>query len=271
MPWSRPGTKKPIQTMATPKSEANTQYAEYTLTAEGLQDLKRRLADLYKIAPVARLKLQQDYLLAYSATKTLHSFKGAVMPLQGLMAPKSGVIPDAGLDFIVLNTRNLVQNMNFLAQDKPVTLRLRYGKGAIVANELRLSDAETNLIVIGGDPSEIKSITRAQMEQKMDPASSNFSFTMTGEQLQKVKRMSQLSSAEAVNVWVRDGEVRIGQATWNVRIADADEDESYAINKKYLSCIEPADEITVYAFDSFILVKESATTLMIGRELDDIK
>lgn len=260
--------------MATPKSNTNTTTIEFEFTAAGLAMFKKRLADLHMINPVARMKIFPDHVLIYSAPKTFHTFKSARFDMDEIFTVTKGPVPDAGLDYIFVNTQNVVQSVVHFGGQSPVRMRVTAYKEAKMAHEVVLLDDELSLKFIGGDATELKSITAAEIDAKMDPGNSDFSFVMTGEQLTKIKRLAQKrKDAETVTVWVRDGEVRIGQggrAAWSVLIGQSDEGDTFVFNKKYLSTIEVLDTITVHCFDQFLLIKETTTHLMIGRELDEL-
>ena len=252
------------------KANSNISLVEFEFTADGLANFRKKMADLFKIAPVARIKITEKQILVYSANKFFHTFKSALLDTKETFTLTSGEIPDTGIDFVVLNTRNLVQTVNFFAGTNPVKIAFKQLRGAPTASEMRISDGDLNLAFVGGDSSELRSITAAQIEQKLDPADSLFSFTITGDELTKIKRLATLRDKDAINIWIRNGDIRIGQSSWDVRVGHSDEKETYIFDKKYLSCIDLADVITIYAFDSFISVRGTETNLMIGRELDEL-
>jgi hypothetical protein len=256
--------------MAQPRTNSNLETVELRFEPDGLNVLKNRMADLYMITDVARMRVTPDYILVYAAPKSFHTFKSARIELAGVATVTKGEVPERGLDFIFLKTRNFVQCIPHFDSDSPRYLTLRSNKGAASAHELELRDDQLKLKFIGGDQTEIKSLSYEQIQQKMDKSLSDFSFNITGPLLTKVKRLAQKQDAETVTVTAADGEVRIGQPRWSLLIDQTSDEVHFNFNKKYLSTIEVTDTIEVHVFDAFLLVDQNDTKLMIGRELDEL-
>ena len=252
------------------KTNSNISHVEFEFTADGLASFKKKLADLHNIAPVARVKITEDQVLVYSAQKSMHTFKSATLDAKTTFAKVTGDLPENGVDFVILNTKNMVQTVNFFSGEKPIKMSFKLLKGAPVASEAKITDGDLNLSFVGGDATALRAVSAQAIEEKLDLADSEFSFSVTKEEFMKIKRLAQLRDKDAIYVKVRNGDIRIGQPSWDIRVGASDHTDTYIFSKKYLSCIDVTDVITIHAFDSFLCVKGADSNLMIGRELDEL-
>lgn len=240
------------------------------------------IIDLYKINPMIKCKMDSETVLFYSRAgtdDTIPAFKSFTYDIEDF------IIADEykTMDFIILNGSNFVKNaLLLIKKDIDIEGKLLYNEKAKVASQIYLTNGKLNINFISGDYTQIKDITKQQIETRMDPANSNFSFTVTGEQFKEIKKLVTLNKSEVINLRAKKGKIQFYDKRWTLDIAkdltNKDgkiiEDEIWTFNNKYLKSISPDEEtgdVLINMFDQFLLIKEGNTHLLIGLELSDLK
>lgn len=251
---------------------SNLQTYEFVIEKTNLEEILKCIADLSKINPMVKVKLDEEDVLFYSRAgtdMTIPAFKSFQYPLADFIKVDDPQI----LDFIVLNGGNFVKNCAlFLDKDEDIIGKLTYSPSAKVANQIYLSNGKLNFNFISGDYTQIKDITKTQIAERMDPNLSNFSFTMSGDTFSEIKKLVNLNKSEVINIRTKKGKLEFYDKRWSLKVADVDvADDLWTFNNKYLKSIDPSDEIKINMFDQFLLIKENNINLMIGLELSSIK
>ncbi len=233
------------------------------------------IIDLYKINPMIKVKLDGETALFYSRAgtdATIPAFKSFTYDITDFIEADEYKT----MDFIILNGSNFVKNALLLnKKDLDINGKFLYNEKAKVASQIYISNDKLNLNFISGDYTQIKDITKEQIEARMNPEDSNFNFTVTGEQFKEIKKLVQLNKSEVINLRAKKNKIQFYDKRWSLDVAVVKtEDEIWTFNNKYLKSISPDEEtgdIKIHMFDQFLLIKEGNTHLLIGLELSDLK
>lgn len=232
----------------------------------------KRITDLGKIHTMVKVKMDSEHILLYARggdNNTIPAFKSIMFPIDDIMTASD--YPN--LDFIILNSGNFVKNSMFYV-DKGLDIAGKFNivSGYPIASQLFMTNKKLNVNFVSGDYTQIKDITKQQIEDKMDPALANFSFDIPSDTLNEVRKLAVLNDTETINIKVKKNKLSFYDKRWSMEICDVNHhDENFVFNKKYLKSIEMGNTITCNMFDTFMLFKENNINLMIGFELSDIK
>lgn len=253
-------------------SSTNLQSYEFEFVRKNFEEILKCIADLSRINPMIKIKMDEEDVLFYSRAgndMTIPAFKSFLYPLDKFITTAEPKI----LDFIVLNGSNFVKNnLLFLDKDNAINGKLLHHNNAKVAAQMLLSNGKLNFNFISGDYTQIKDITKQQIEERMDPSLSNFSFTLDGDTFNEIKKLVNLNKSEVINIRVKNGKLEFYDKRWSLKVADVTvDDDMWTFNNKYLKSIDPSEEIKINMFDQFLLIKDNNVNLMIGLELSSLK
>jgi len=238
-----------------------------------LENIIAALKDLSKIDSMIKMKMDKDNVLFYSKAgkdNTIHALKSFMFPIRDFITVDEYVV----MDFIMLNGPNFVKNLElFLPKNTPIVGKLSYKEKDKVAGMFYITDGKLKFNFVTGDYTQIKDITKGDIENKMNPDNANFNFTIDNEQFTEIKKLISLNKADTISLRVKKGVLEFFDKRWSSYICDmpAVSDETWAFTNKYLKSITPSDEIKIHMFDQFLLFKEDNIALMIGLELSELK
>jgi hypothetical protein len=233
------------------------------------------IIDLSKLNPMVKIKLDSETALFYSRAgtdNTIPAFKSFSYPINNFIIAEEY----KNIDFIILNGSNFVKNSLLLInKDNEIHGKFIYNEKQRVASQLYTTNGNLKLNFVSGDYTQIKDITKEQIETRMDPANSNFSFIVTGSQFKEIKKLVTLNKSETIGLKAKNNKLEFYDKRWSINLGKTEaDDEIWTFNNKYLKSISPDEEtgdIIINMFDQFLLIKEGNTHLMIGLELSDLK
>lgn len=244
---------------------------KFIFNKEILKDVVTALKDLAKIDPMIKIKFDEEHILFYSKSGTMHSikaFKSFMFNTDELIISKETI----NIDFIILNGKNFVDNLSImLSKDNDVACKISYNEGSKNANMMEISNGSMKFKFVSGDYTQIKDISKLEIATKMNPDLSNFDFTINKEIFTDIKKLSKLNKSEIINFKVKNNTVYFFDKKWQLQIDTVDyEDGIYTFNNKYIQSINMAEEIKINVFEHFILIKDGFVTLLIGLELSEL-
>ncbi len=254
------------------------QEFKFQFNGQYFKEILDCVLDLARINPMVKIKMDSETALFYSRAgtdNTIPAFKSFSYPVDHFIRVDGEMM---NMDFIILNGSNFVKNCLLMEKSSEIVGKMLYNEKAKVASQLYVSNGSLNLNFVSGDYTQIKDITKEQIEARMDPSMANFNFTLTGEQFKEIKKLVTLNKSETIGLKSKGGKLSFYDKRWSVLVGkvDADKvgDEIWTFNNKYLKSISPDEEtgdININMFDQFLLIKEGNTHLMIGLELTDLK
>lgn len=247
---------------------------EYTFqfNRDNLKLIIDALKDLSKIDQMIKIKIDKDDVLFYTKAgkgNNIIAFKSFIFPIEDFIIADESIV----IDFIIINGTNFVKNLElFLVKDTDINGKFQYKDKDKIASMLYITDSKLKVNFITGDYKQIKDITKSEIETKMDPSLSNFTFTLNKEDFTEIKKLSTLNKSDTVSLRVKKGKLEFYDKRWSNYICDLPtiDDEIWSFNNKYLKSINGTNDIVLHMFDTFLLLKEDNIALMIGLELSDI-
>lgn len=245
---------------------------QFNINRTKFLEILKAVQDLSKINPMVKIKMDKSSVLFYTRAGndvTIPAFKSFEYPIEDWALSEDL----QQMDFIILNASNWVKNcQHLLSIDNDISCQLQFHSNSKVAQMMYITNGKLTLNFVSGDYTQIKDITKEQIQERMDPALSNFKFTMTAEQFTEIKKLSALNKSEIISLRAKKGKLEFFDKRWQVFIEPTTiNDDVWTFNNKYLKSIESQDQITINMFDHFLLIKEKNTNLLIGLELNNIK
>lgn len=236
----------------------------------------KKISELAKLGDMVKMKFDSDgYTLMYTVNSKniqspIHAFKGIIAETNTIVLPKNSV-PDTGLDFILLNPKTFVKNVNLFG-DEDISGAFKYRPDKKDSHELTISCGKLKLNFTGGDPLLMKDLTRERVEMLIDPSNADFDFNIEKDDLVKIKKLSAASTGvEIVNFYIREGVLSVGDSKWNLELGECKQPNTkLTMNKKHLNSIENMDTVNINVYERFIVVTNDTTLLMISLELDEL-
>ena len=247
--------------------------------SDKFKKLLARIGDLGKINPMVKIKIDKDNILMYSRAGTntvIQAFKSAIYDTSEFITinddfEKCALIQEESLDFIVLECATFINNCTImLKDDSDIMCKLTIDPIYGYARKMTLSNGIVELNFVSGDYTLIKNITKEEIETKFDVELADFSFSMVAEKLNDIRKFSVINKSETINIKVKKGKVTFSETKWKMVVAEVDYDDcQYVLNKKLLKSIEKEENITLYMFPTYILIKQNNVNIIIGFEIDE--
>jgi len=115
----------------------------------------------------------------------------------------------------------------------------------------------------------MRDINKDILKKRLDIKNRKWYFQLTKEQFKDIKQLSSINSDNIIHFDVNQGKVVVSEdSAWELEIDEIEKmSENFIFNKRFLTCI-PMDKehIEFSMFDSFILVKDNNSTLMLSYE-----
>ncbi len=248
----------------------------FKLNVDKFDDLIGKIKDVSNINEVVKLKINKDNILLYS----MKANDTAVLALKSYYIPTSDYFEDFNEDemynFIIVNTPKFIKGLQFFDNKLPLKLDITYKPHHEEENVMHIRSAQfTNgklkILAVGGEDSKIKDIKADMLENRTDIDNSVWRFQIIKQDFQNIKKLASIDTEEKILAFnVEKGKVFAGEdSKWELYVGDANKETTYKIifNKKYLSNInQDLEIIDFYMFETFILVKDNNSNLMLSFE-----
>ena len=247
------------------------------INQNNFSDLVNKLQDLSSIDDVIKMKIDQDNILIYS----MISNESLVLALKSYLLKTKDYIQnfdkEQTYDFIITSSGKFVKNLKFFNSQNPIKLDFisKPLPEEVDVNHVRsaqFSNGKLKISCVGGEIFKIRSLNKKFLEERMNPKKCKWSFKMTQEDFLDVKKLSSINNEDRIiNIIVQDGKVFVNEmAKWELEV-DSIEPRNTQITfiKKYLSNINSDyPQINFHIFETFILVKDELSNLMMSFEQD---
>jgi len=246
--------------------------------SQKFSDFVDKLQDLTNISDIIKLKIDSENILAYS----MMANDVAVLSLKNYLLSTSEYITnfssDKTFDYVIIGSSKFVKNLRFFNPNSQIKLDINYKENSDDDNILHVrsanySNGKLKISCIGGELSKIRDINKSALESRLDIKNSKWGFKILKSDFSDIKKLSNINSEDKIiNVIVNNGKVSmVEEYKWDLEIDEIDSDKNVKItfNKKYLSNInDQLDEINFKIFETFILVKDNISNLMMAFETD---
>jgi hypothetical protein len=240
-------------------------------------DLISKLKDLTGIEDVIKIKFDKDNMILYSVLQNeqqVSAMKTYVVNTNDYLQGFSG---DETIDFVITSAPKFVKNIQFFNTDKDIKFDLIYKPvpeedNLMHVRSAQLSNGKLKISVIGGEQYKVRQVTKSFIDTRLNPKNSKWSFKVSNQDFSDIKKLSNINSEDRIiNITVQDGKVTFNETSkWELEVDSIQSKNQHLMfGKKYLSNINCEDEtITFNIFETFILVREKDSNLMLSFEQD---
>ena len=243
---------------------------------ENFGEFVSRLGDLTSIEDTVKIKIDRDRMLIYS----LVGNESGVLSLKTYIYKTSYFIEkfdkDEIYDIILVGAAKFVKNLKFFSSEEPLKFEITFkplpnDPNTMHVRSINISNKKLKVTAIGGEEHKIRDININSIESKLDPKKSKWSFKILRDDFLDIKKLASINSEDKIlNINLIDGSVTICESSkWELKV---DENISWkncnlVFGKKYLGNINTDSEyINFYIFDTYILVKDTLSNLMLSFE-----
>lgn len=251
---------------------------KFVLKKEKFEDFTRKLKDLTTISNTVKIKIDSDDILIYStlevSNSTVLAFKNYLLKTSDYLESKDAI--NYTYNIIIVNTTTLVKNLDFLRDSKSVTMTLSCKESTednktMLARTVNITGGRLRFPITSGESYEITDISKSFLEKRLNINNRNWSFVITNSDFSEIKKLSKNNKNKIINVNVINGKVVLsGESSWDLVIGEIEnKTASFILNERFLKCInDKNEEIEFNLFDSFILIKDQDSNLMLSYEQD---
>jgi hypothetical protein len=240
-------------------------------------DFVSKIHDLTNIEDTVKIKMESENILMYS----MLSNDVSVLAMKSYLLKTSDYIEnfksDKTFDFIITSAGKFVKNLRFFVSQPTVKFDMIY-KPLPDDDEVhhvrsgQFSSEKLKISCVGGEEFKIRDLKKEILEQRLDPKKSKWGFKISKSDFADAKKLCNINNEERImNISVSDGIVTVNESgKWELEIDKIEPRNTNLIfGKKYLSNIDgEMDEINFHIFDTFILVKDRNSNLMLSFEQD---
>lgn len=253
---------------------------EFTLNFNNLNKFIDAFKELCKLDNISLFRFNSEDILIYSLigqNKNINAFRSYVFKTSDILTIKDKDF-NLTLNFIVKDCKGFIKTINnFLDYEQDIKCKISYDQigDDYYCDKLTMQvPKQLKLNFVGGEPIEINtSITIENIKEYVNTDNSLFNFNIKKEQFDKIKRLSLLDTKNDVlylNVKNDDKErvVIMSEVRWSLNICETNYDTDLEISfpKKYFKNISVDSDIKVNVFETFILVSDETSSLLISVE-----
>ena len=246
------------------------------INKNNFNDLINKIQDVSNINDVVKLKFNKDKILIYS----MKSNDSAVLALKSYLLDTfiyfEDFTDDNSFDFVIINTPKFIKTLRFFDINTNIKLDIIY-KPHYDNNEImqirsaQFTNGKLKISSIGGDNDKIRDLNADMLESRTDINNSYWNFDLSRQDFNDLKKLSSIDSEDSIITFnIENGKVVAEETSkWELSICQIDEkvNSKLVFNKKYLSNINKDLEIIkIYMFETFILIKDTNSNLMLSFE-----
>jgi len=239
-------------------------------------DLITKIQDLSNINDVVKLKIENDKVLMYS----MKANDTAVLALKSYILPTTNYFDDFNqdylFDFVIVNAPKFIKSLKFFDIDTQIKMDVIYkphheNEDVMQIRSAQFSNGKLKISTIGGEDDKIRDLNAELIETRTDIDNANFNFQITRNDFNDIKKLCAIDSEDKIlSIDIENGSITASETSkWELQVGQIDESVNSKIvfNKKYLSNINAdMDMIDFHMFETFILVKDNISNLMLSFE-----
>ena len=250
---------------------------KFKIKGDKFSDFISKLDDLTKIEDTIKLKIDNDNIMMYSMLggNVLLAFKNYLVNTREYL--EYGDDLEYSIDVIIANAKKFVKNLNFIKDADKVTMEITYKESPdddtlMNARAVQVVGGKLKVNWLAGEHYEMRDINKTVLEQRLNLKNRKWSFSVSKSDFSDVKKLSSINGERIINIGITDGKVLFTEnAAWEMEIDKLDDDRNanLMLNKRFLGCInESMENIEFSIFDTFMLIKDEHSNLMLSFEQD---
>lgn len=240
-------------------------------------DFVSKMKDLTNIEDTIKIKIEKDNILMYSTLANDVS----VLALKSYLLKTSDYIDNFDseftFDYIITSAPKIVKNLGFFNTDAPVKMEIIYKElpeddMIMHVRSGQFSNGKLKISCVGGEQFKIRDINSAVLESRLNPKNAKWSFQVSQSDFLDIKKLASINSEDrTMLINVLANKVTVSEPSkWEIEIDEIDyKNTTLTFLKKYLSNINADNSVIKFdMFDTFILVKDENSNLMMSFEQD---
>ena len=248
---------------------------KFRVIGDKFEDFITKLSDLTTIDDTIKLKIDNDHILMYSM------LGGNVMlAFKNYLIKKSDYLTSDDLDFtydvIIANSKKFVKNLGFIKSSDKITIELNCKESPeddtiMNTRSIQVVGGKLKVNWLAGERYEMRDINKTVLAQRLDIKHRKWFFKLENQDFLDVKKLSSINSDKIININVQSGKVVLSETSaWELEIGEIENRNANLIfNKRFLNCINDSlDNIEFSMFETFILIKDEQSNLMLSYEQD---
>ena len=248
------------------------QKVKFSINVDKFPDLLSKIEDLTRIDDVVKFKIDSDNIFIYSLVgdSAILAFKNYVLNTSDYFRFADSL--SITLEIIITSSKKFVRSLSFLKGDK-ISAEISYkesDEGDIGhCRGLMFSDGKLKIKLEPGESSVVRDITKTQLDTRLSLKNRKWAFSLDKEEFSDVKRLSSINSdGKVLHLDLTDNKVVLSELnTWELEVSNSEyKNSSLVFNKTFLSSINDSDVIEFNVFETFILIKDDISNLMISFE-----
>lgn len=253
-----------------------TDKLKFNFIKDNYQTFVDKLTDLTSIDNTVKLKIDNENILLYSMLggKVMLGFKNYLLNTKDFFDIKEDL--EFTYDIILPNVDKLVKNLDFLSDSSSISVDINYKESSdddklMVARGIQFKGGKLKVKWLAGETFEVRDITKQTLKQRLDLKNRDWSFVLKNKEFNDIKKLSKINSDKIININVNEGKVIISEnKAWELAVDEIEKrSANFIFNKRFFKCInQELEEIEFNLFETFILIKESESNLMLSYEQD---
>jgi hypothetical protein len=248
---------------------------KFKINNDKFVDFISKLDDLTRIEDTIKLKIDNDNILMYSmmsSGQTMLAFKNYLVNTRDYLEYVDDL--EYSIDIIIANAKKFVKNLNFIKDSDKITFEISYKESPddqtiMNGRSLQIVGGKLKVNWIAGEHYEMRDINKIALSQRLDLKNRKWNFNINKSEFYDIKKLSSINSERIINIEVLNGKVILSErAAWELEIKSIDDERnaSLMLNKKFLNCINEINDIEFSIFETFMLVKDNNSNLMLSFE-----
>jgi hypothetical protein len=249
---------------------------KFKINKDNFSTFLDKLNDISNIDDTVKLKIDNDHILMYSTLggNVMLAFKNYLLKREDFFIADQEL--DSSYDIIIANCKKFSKNLDFLKSSDKITIEITYKESPdddnmMLARTIQVVGGKLKVNWLAGEKYEMRDIDKGILKQRLDIKNRKWYFILTKEQFTDIKKLSSINSDKIINFSVDGGKVVVSEtAAWELEIDEIEKrSANFIFNKRFLSCINSEKEMIEFSmFDTFILIKDEDTNLMLSYEQD---
>jgi hypothetical protein len=231
-----------------------------------------KIHDLLSIDDEILLKITNNDILLYSIVgekMNVNAFKSFIYKTQEVFLFDN--ILEKEIRFIITNGSKFENSLkNFIDYNEDIKCEF-FMNDDTYADNFRLKNSKLKLGISGGDLRAMNtSIDIEKINKTINKDNIDFKFSLDKNSYSKIKKIMAIDNENDILILnIINNSLEIGENNWNLKICDIEHNDlNITFPKKYFKSITfTEEEIDVYVFDTFLLIDNQNTNLLIALEL----
>ncbi len=245
---------------------------KFSMTLTQLGFFLEKVHDLLSIDNEILLKINNDKILLYSIVgekMNVNAFKSFVFNTNDVFHLIMN-LPNE-VRFIITNGGKFETTLkNFTDYKEDIKCEF-FMNDDTYADNFKLKNSKLKLSINGGDVRGMNTtIDIEKINKTLNKDNIDFKFLLDKNSYAKIKKLMSIDTEnDILTLNIIDKALTIGENNWDINISEIDhEDLSITFPKKYFKSISfTEEEINIYVFDTFLLIDNLNTNLLIALEL----